>query len=130
MPIPFTPKPGALLRYDYGMHASPQPPEMVKVRPVVVIAQRSHGLCVVVPLSTVEPQPAYPHHVQIDHAGFPPTLHAPCWAKCDMLGAVAYWRLDRFHVKGPGGKRSYRDFRVTAADLAAILEGVRSALGL
>jgi uncharacterized protein YifN (PemK superfamily) len=104
------------------------PPEMVKVRPVVVISRTStheNGLCTIVPLSTTPPQRAKSWHVQLKRD---PT---PClnsgqqvWAKCDMLYTVSHKRLDRPHTK-LGGRRDYLTVRVTGEDLNTILDGVR-----
>lgn len=130
MALPINPKPGFLLRCDYQMHASPQPPEMLKNRPVVVIAQRSPELCVVVPLSTSEPVPIYTFHHEMDVSKFPEHLRNRCWAKCDMISTVAYWRLNRYYKQDQYGKRKYIEYRVASEDLAAIRKGIVIALGL
>ncbi|MEE8057670.1 MAG: type II toxin-antitoxin system PemK/MazF family toxin [Pseudomonadales bacterium] len=46
-----------------------QPPEMVKVRPVIVITPQlpgRPGLCTVVPISSVEPKPMQAYHHKMD----------------------------------------------------------------
>ena len=47
------------------------------------------------------------------------------WAKCDMLATVGLARLDRVRWK-----KDYQAFQLNAADLTAILRGVKAALGL
>jgi hypothetical protein len=64
------------------------PPEMVKVRPVVVISRTStheNGLCTIVPLSTTPPQRAKSWHVQLKRDPTPYLNSGQqVWAKCDM----------------------------------------------
>ena len=129
--ITFNPRPGALLMCDYGRFASPREPEMTKNRPVVVVAQRSRRLCTVVPLSTVPPSPIRAWHRQIALTDAPSNLRrSPCWAKCDMVATVAYWRLDRCHERRPGGGRDYRHFQIEDRDLDAIRVCLAAAFGI
>ena len=56
MALTFHPKPGTILMCDFS--AGFKAPEMVKVRPVIVVSpKRKHcsGLCTVVAISTVTP---------------------------------------------------------------------------
>lgn len=103
---------------------------MVKVRPVVVISprRRSGQLVTVVPLSSTAPVPVDPWHYNLPPGAYPPA-RGPIWAKCDMVTTVALERLDRVKTS-VDGRRVYRTFQLADADLAAILAGVRAALGL
>ena len=131
--LPFQPKPGMLLMCDFDTGF--KPPEMVKVRPVVVISpgrKRSRArLCTVVPLSSAAPRPVEPFHYRIRRQSLPRTLRRrrETWAKCDMLYTVSVDRLDRVRVK-KGGKPTYGTPRVPADVLDAIRGGVIKALGL
>lgn len=128
MAIFHNPKPGALLRCDFTMHAQPVDPEICKVRPIIVVARPSNGLCVVVPVSTERPQHQKAWHREMDYSEWPQNLHSQCWAKCDMLLTVADWRLDRYYRRDQYGKRKYLPFRAKDADFEAIKAGVVAAL--
>ena len=101
MAISFHPKAGMVLMCDFrGMIA----PEIVKVRPVVVISPsklRRKGLCTVVPLSTTAPDPVELFHCLLP--GDPLRKGMSTWAKCDLVQSVAVTRLDRIRV----GKGQY-----------------------
>ena len=61
------PPAGSILMCDFT--SGFRPPEMVKVRPVVVISPKiaaRPGLCTIVALSTTAPDPVMPYHCQID----------------------------------------------------------------
>lgn len=129
MPLNFHPGPGTILICDFstGFLA----PEMVKVRPVVVISPRRRavqGLVSIVPLSSVAPEPVEPWHYLLP-PGCYPLARGPIWAKCDMVAAVALRRLDRVMVRREG-KRSYQAFQMGGVEFAAVQAGVRAALGL
>jgi uncharacterized protein YifN (PemK superfamily) len=123
--IYFHPRPGTLLMCNYNTGF--RPPEMVKNRPVIVVSNAHRNLATVVPVSTVQPQPIEPCHWEIDMASLPKSLQRKrCWAKCDVITTVAFWRLDRI-MDGKDartGKRIYVDHRVTTEDL----EGIRQSL--
>ena len=130
MPLTFHPATGTIIVCDYGTGFVA--PEMVKVRPVVIVSPRFRsrpGLCTVVPLSSVEPRPMENYHHRISDSAYPPA-RGPMWAKCDMLATVSLARLDRIKVRGAGGKREYLTFEMPADDMAAIQIGIRFALGL
>lgn len=106
-------------------------PEMVKVRPVVVLRKHKHNskLVTVVPLSTTAPEILDDHHIQLPTqlAG----ASAVCWAKCDMVYTVSLARLDRCKVRSRhGGGRQYVTFSLKAEEFAAVKIAVISALGL
>jgi uncharacterized protein YifN (PemK superfamily) len=102
-------------------------PEMVKKRPVVVIARnRSNSkLVTVVPLSCTPPTQMESHHYELPRNPVPAHKGKTCWAKCDMLATVAIARMDRLKK---GWERVTPE--VTAADLEAIRLGVVNALQL
>ena len=129
MPLRFHPSPGTILMCDYGTGFIL--PEMVKVRPVVVVSPRFRTrpkLCTVVPLSSTEPRPRELYHHCLSAGAYPPA-RGPMWAKCDMLATVSIDRLDRIKTRGRGGKRSYVTFAMPPDDMAAVMACVRVALG-
>jgi mRNA interferase MazF len=127
MPITFAPRPGTVLLCDY--RTGFVPPEMVKRRPVVVVGPtvgRRYRPYLVVPFSTATPRVVEPFTVVIPagrYAFFRSSLNV--WAKCDMLTAVAPWRLDRLRDFGGGTPPM-----VQPSDLRAIQRGILYALGL
>ena len=59
------------------------------------------GLCLVMPFSTVLPDPIEPHHHEIPagrYLFFRPAKSS--WAKADMLTSVSFGRLDRVLLQG------------------------------
>lgn len=130
MPLTFHPPTGTIVICDFGTGF--MAPEMVKVRPVVILSPRFRSrpnLCTVVPLSSTEPSPLERYHHLLSSGAYPPA-RGPMWAKCDMLSTVSLARLDRIKVRGEGGKRAYLTFQMPAGDLQAIQKCVRVALGL
>lgn len=110
-----------------------KPPEMIKVRPVVIVSRKHDQVCTVVPLSTVESYEHSPCYVEISPESLPrPLSSRRCWAKCDMLSTVAHWRLDRIQEgKHPRtGQRLYTSPLITPEDLAKIRAGIRYVLEL
>ena len=133
MALYFHPNPETLLICDFGTGF--RPPEMVKKRPVVVLSprmRRQSGLCTVVPLSTTVPAPVERFHHRMSPQSLPATLATKeTWAKCDMVTAVSLERLDRVLIgRDRRGRRVYVAGAVTAADLTAIRQCVKIALGL
>lgn len=128
MSLTFHPDRGTIVICDYSTGF--RPPEMVKVRPVVVISprRRTSQLATVVPLSSSRPSPAEPWHYELPPGAYPPA-RGPMWAKCDMLATVALVRLDRVKVGGHGGP-TYQTFQLDPRALAAIVIAVKTALGL
>lgn len=129
MPIAFHPHPGTILICDFSTGF--QPPEMVKVRPVVVLSprRRTSDLLTVVPLSSTAPAPRLPWHLELPSGAYPPA-HGPMWAKCDVVVTVALRRLDRVRTKGPQGQRIYSSPALAPATFAALQACVKAALGL
>jgi uncharacterized protein YifN (PemK superfamily) len=135
MAIQFPLPPGTILRCDYS-RGDFQAPEMVKVRPAIVISPRlpyRDGLCTIVPVSGSHSGRDLPHEVRLK---FNPLLPEPfsyeiAWAKCDMLATVAFARLDMFRtVRDQTGRRQYLRPKLPPEDFARVQEGVLFALGI
>lgn len=125
MALTFQPKPGTVVMCDFTGYVVP---EMVKVRPVVVIARnrKNSKLVTVVPLSTTAPSTLEAYHHQLSANPLPGNAAAACWAKCDMIATVSLARLDRVKI----AKRQFAAPVLPAADYAAIQAAVVIALGL
>lgn len=89
-------------------------PELVKERPVIVIAtggRTGSKLVTVVGLSTTEPNPIRDYHCKIDNKKLPPTglfLNKTNWIKGDMIYTVGFHRLSLIGIgRGTDGKRRY-----------------------
>ena len=132
MPLLYQPPVGAVVMCNFDGIA----PEMVKVRPAVILARnrQNNQLVTVVPISTTAPIPAMPYHHQLTTNPLPPKkgqIALVCWAKCDMVETVALHRLDRIKDgKNPDGSRRYIVPTISAADLGTIQACVKLALGL
>jgi uncharacterized protein YifN (PemK superfamily) len=133
MPILFNPAPGTILICDYRGFI---PPEMEKVRPVLVISpafKHRYKLSTVVALSTTPPNPVMPYHYEF---ALNPPLPAPfdsaqMWVKGDMVLAASHDRLDRFRMgKNALGKRVYGVRSINAAVLLEVQKAVLHGLGL
>lgn len=127
MPITFGPRQGTVLICDF--RTGFVPPEMVKRRPVVVMAPRAGTrtpLYLVVPFSTTAPLDIKRFHIRIP-AGKYWFLDSTfdTWAKCDTLTSVAHIRLDRMLVRGRWSTPTLTD-----EDFRAVQSGVLHALGL
>lgn len=103
-------------------------PEMVKRRPVVVLARnrQNRQLVTVAPLSTTAPNPVGAHHHLLAESPLPNTRGVSCWAKCDMLSTVSLARLDRCKA----GRGRYVVPKLPDVDFAAIRLAVAIALGV
>jgi len=125
MAIFYTPSAGRIVMCDFRGY---EKPEMVKVRPVVVIspkyAQRGE-LVTIVPLSTTPPITAQPYHFEFDNNPIPGRAKRT-WAKCDMLATVCLARLDRVKI----GRGDYQIPKISRTELNAIRGCVRHFLGL
>ena len=122
MPITFHPHPGEVLICDFSTGF--RPPEMVKRRHVVVVSPRRRhhsGLCLVVPFSTVAPEPIEAFHHLIPVGAYP-FFHPrrDVWAKGDMLTCVAFRRLDRVLLNGHYVAPSLRPDDFTAIQRAVL----------
>lgn len=127
MPLLYQPKEGSVLICDFRGY---EVPEMIKVRPVVVIRKHKTNslLVTVVPLSTTAPDRIFDHHLELQShlQGASPV----CWAKCDMVATVSLSRLDRIKSRDRHGKRVYVISHLETDEFYAIKVAVRSALGL
>lgn len=103
MPITFSPDAGQILMCDFDSPAFMRP-EMEKVRQCIVISpryRRHTGCCIVVPVSTVQPEHIAPYHFQIPTGIYDCFDHGrEMWVKGDMLTHAGFSRLDRPFVKG------------------------------
>lgn len=114
-----------------------RPPEMVKLRPAVVLVgrlPRRDNLHTVVPLSGTPSDPRVLYHCRLE---FPEPLPDPFqqtvwWVKADMLATVGFERLDLFRTgRDQSGKRKYlTNLKVSEVQFEQIRGAVRHALGL
>ncbi len=129
MSIPFVPNAGTVLMCDFSGFV---PPEMTKVRHVVVISPRSrrtnlqNGTCLVVPFSTQPPVHVEPYHVLIGR-GIYPFFHADkeVWAKANLITHVSFARLDRVLIDG-----RYSHAELNLDDFKRIKFAVGHAIGI
>ncbi|MSP87809.1 MAG: hypothetical protein EXQ92_03200 [Alphaproteobacteria bacterium] len=127
MPIQFVPEPGMVLLCDYDTGF--RPPEMVKLRHCIVTSskfQNKQGLCIVVPVSSVEPKPFLAYHFLFGANAYP--FFKPDrshWAKCDLISHVGFARLDRLLLNGQRATPKISD-----AHLTGVRHCVLSAAGL
>jgi uncharacterized protein YifN (PemK superfamily) len=126
MALKFYPRAGQIYIADFHGFV---PPEMVKMRPVVVISPKlpyRSDLVAIVPLSTTRPHHDLPFCVQLSKNYMPggdPALET--WAKCDMITNLCTDRLSAIKV----GRRKYEYPVMTADDLSAVRRGVLVGLG-
>ena len=127
MSLLYQPKEGSVLICDFRGY---EVPEMIKVRPVVVVRKHrtNKQLVTVIPLSTTEPQALLGHHMELQShlRGASPV----CWAKCDMVATVSLARLDRIKTRDRQGRRIYVVSQLETDEFIAIKAAVRCALGL
>lgn len=109
-------------------------PEMIKRRPVIVLAAPVYGRCLVACLSTTEPRPIRAWHYEITWS---PPLPEPygrdvvCWAAGDQLYTVSYGRLGLFFTgKDERGKRIYDKRYLSPEQMEGVKAAVSAALGL
>jgi uncharacterized protein YifN (PemK superfamily) len=125
--INFVPAEGMMLQCDFSTGF--RPPEIVKMRPVVVVSKRARNreTCIVVPISkTAAADPDAPV-VPLLHSKYGFLLN-DSWAKCQCPNAVSWSRL--YLLRGPDGRRiDSRRTVIDAMDLQSIREGVAKALG-
>lgn len=125
MTLKFQPKARSVVICDFRGY---EPPEMIKKRPVIVIAKHRHNsqLVSVVPLSTTKPIIYADYHHEMSVNPLPDKLHISCWAKCDMVATVSLHRLDRY--KARNGERCTP--LISAQDHIAIKKAIAKALEL
>lgn len=122
----YHPRKGSVVMCDFSGNIVP---EIVKKRPVVVITPRlphRERLATVVPLSTTPPEFLVDYVVKLsDYYGNDPQKPQQ-YAKCDLVCSVSFSRLDRIKI----GYRKYISPQLSTKDLDAVLQGVKTALGL
>lgn len=135
MALTYYPRQGEILLCDFTTGFVP--PEMVKVRPVVVVSPRLRkrgNLVTVVPLSTTQSDQIEEHHCLIElERALPRPFESPVmWAKCDMVYAVSLARLDRFRIrkKNGGSQRQFVSGQVNPSQLKSLKAAVLCGLGL
>jgi mRNA interferase MazF len=128
MAIIFVPDPGDVLMCDFSTGF--KPPEMVKVRRVVVLSPRNRaripGTYIVVPISKTTPAPPEGCHCEFkprSYDFFDPVESV--WAKADMVVSVAAHRLDRVRLNG-----RYMRVQIRKADLQRVKTSILHALGM
>lgn len=112
MALKFHPEPGTILMCDFQNFRQP---EMVKIRPVVVVSprmKRCSGLCTVVAISTQEPSIREQYHLPIEPHLMPPLPKfqaKPSWLKGDMIYRVSFDRLNLIQLDKDlvTGRRNY-----------------------
>ncbi|WP_188789238.1 type II toxin-antitoxin system PemK/MazF family toxin [Salipiger pallidus] len=134
MAIKFHPGQGAVVRCDYTKGGF-QPPEMVKIRPAVVLCQRPRfrkGLLTIVPLSTSAPAPQMNYHCKVHVGGLPGFPMPECWVKADMIATVSFERVDLFRLSRDRqtGRRTYLEKFLSTHDFEKVQACVRAALNL
>ncbi|PAV00460.1 hypothetical protein CBG25_19335 [Arsenophonus sp. ENCA] len=106
-------------------------PEIVKIRPIIVIARNRYNnkLVTVVPVSTTEPIPALDHHYELRENPIPGKEHLRCWVKCDMIMTVSIERLDRIKLRTWNG-RNYEVPRISDNEMKEIKNSVLHGIGM
>lgn len=134
MTLKYHPKPGAILMCDFSKGFVQ--PEMVKVRPVVVLAtggRHNSGIVTVAALSTVPPKPALHHHCKIDSKHLPKIAlfqGKESWLKGDMLYSVGFNRLNQIKVGQSHSGRIYFNERLGREKMKEIYGCVLHGLNL
>ncbi len=121
MALKYHPKPRTIIVCDYNTGFVE--PEMVKLRPVVVISpnfKHRAGLCTVVPFSLTEPDVIMGYHCEIT---FERLLPSPfdaesMWIKGDMVATVGFGRLNLLRTgRDQTGKRKYIEPKLSQEDM-------------
>ena len=127
MPIPYVPAEWEVLKCDFG---GLRAPELNKPRPVVVVSRpfaSRRDLCTVVALSTTAPKVVERFHHRLAHK--PLETEDDVWAKCDMIMAVARFRLSGYwFAKDDRGKRMYEKVFIHTDDRARIRAAILASL--
>ncbi len=119
MALKFQPKPGMVLICDFRGF---EEPEMVKRRPVVVVASNPDTvkLVTVVPLSKSPPQYRRAWHYVLKGPLVPLSGGAPIWAKCDILHTLSTARLDPIRIT----RRHYAPVALAPEDFSGVHRAV------
>lgn len=126
--VTFYPQEGTVLICNFG--GGFRPPEMNKVRPVVIVSakKRNREACLVVPISGTEsrdraiavPLPASKYSF----------LERDSWAKCHSVCTVAKTRLYQLRAGRLGPGLDTRDTMIDDVDLLKIRRGVAAFAGV
>jgi uncharacterized protein YifN (PemK superfamily) len=131
VPLPYQPKARQIVYCDFRGY---EVPEMVKRRPVVVLApsRTNRHLVAVVPLSTTAARHAIPHHVRLKDNLLPMAGDKTVWAKCYMVAVVSIARLDLIPMTEHrrDARRRHLRSRIDAGQFDLIRYQVADALGL
>lgn len=136
MALKYHPKPGTILMCDFSKGFAE--PEMVKKRPVIVISpkmKRCAGLCTVVAISTVRPDPIEHWHYQLPKPSMPRARlfqQKDSWIKGDMIYRVGFHRLDLIQLDRErfAEKRAYFTQRLGREQMAEVYACVLHSLNL
>jgi len=136
MPLAYPPKPGMIVMCDFT--SGSRPPEMTKVRPVIVLSpgmSSRSGLTTVVSLSTTPPDPVEPFHLKVPCTDLPMldwAQRGETWVKGDMVNAVALSRLNLLQLgsRDARGRRRHFTRQVSAEFFAEVIGAVLAGLGL
>ena len=127
------PPPGTIVRVDLSQGFAP--PEMVKRRPAIILSPpipKRMSLCSIVPLSTSDPAPVLPHHLQL---AFNPPLPKPydsptMWLKGDFVLTISFRRLSLLFSRRQDGQRVYDARQLGEEEMNRVRACVRAGLGL
>lgn len=128
MGLKFQPSARSVLMCDFrGMVV----PEIVKIRPVIVIAKNRYNnqLVIVVPVSTTAPTLMRECHHKLMVNPIPGNEHIPCWVKCDMVMTVSLSRLDRIKTKTREG-RCYVVPHITVEEFECVRRALLHSIGM
>lgn len=127
MALLFHPRAGQIFVCDFSGFREP---EMVKMRPVIVVSPRlphRSEIVAIVPISLTPPKHGFPFCYRLSQNYHPEEASdLPCWAKADMLLNIGSYRLSAFKV----GRRKYAYPTLTQADLAGVRHAILCGLGL
>lgn len=122
--LKFQPNTGSVVYCDFKGFIKP---EIIKRRPVIVVARnrKNNRLVTVVPISATEPIPPEKYHIEMD-VGFC-SLHlngVRSWAKCDLINTISIARLNM--VKDTSSGTRYIP-KITTTFLTAIKDAIKTA---
>lgn len=120
--IKWQPKAGQILVCNFGLGF--QRPEMIKIRPVIVISPKVspwNKLCTVLPISSRAPEPVQQHHFRLPDGLVPGEKYEEAWIKGDNVMTVGAHRLDRI-------KTGFRTYVAPEAPPAVLKEARRCVL--
>lgn len=113
---------GSIVMCDFTGYIEP---EIIKVRPVIVIAKHPHNskLITIVPLSTTKPSELANFHFQM----ISPIDRKTAWAKCDLIYSISIERLNKIKVI-KGRTKTWEILKVTDTQLTSIKTAVANHL--